>query len=159
MNERQHDQTLYTVATYVLESLALMFLVPEDEASPLPCCNRRVVVAFTGPFDGSLVLAASDDMLLELAANMLGLESGRVVTMDQQEDALKELVNVVCGNLLPAIAGKEPVFQIGAPEVRGAEQSPHRAGNTFSAGQAHLLTDAGSIELELFVSQPSAVLG
>ena len=48
-----------------------------------------------------------------------------------QKDALGEIVNVICGNLLPSIAGPEPVFDISAPEIleknaatQPAEQSP-----------------------------------
>jgi hypothetical protein len=158
MNQRQHDETVYSVAAETLESLALMFLVPEDEAAtPLPLCNRRVAVTFKGPFDGLLVLAASDGVLLDLAANMLGLESGCKPTLEQQEDALKELVNVACGNLLPAIAGKEPVFHINAPEMLVAWASSQTAESLLPAGEARLLTDAGILELSLFVGQPSPV--
>jgi CheY-specific phosphatase CheX len=158
MNKHQHDEAVYRVAADTLESLALMFLVPEDEAArPLPSCNRRVAVTFTGPFDGELTLAASDGLLPELAANMLGLENGCNPTLEQQEDALRELVNVVCGNLLPAIAGKEPVFHISAPVVLAAKPSPEAAGLLLPAGEARLLTDAGVLELSFFVGRPSPV--
>ena len=153
MNKHLHDETVYRVATDTLESLALMFLVPEEEAAnPLPPCSRRVAVKFTGPFEGMLILAASESVLPALAANMLGLENDSLPTTDQQEDALKELVNVVCGNLLPAIAGKEPIFHIDAPQVLVVEQA-HSTGNLLQAGQARLLADSGVLELSFFVDQ------
>jgi CheY-specific phosphatase CheX len=158
MNTHQYDEAVYRVAADTLESLALMFLLPEDEApQPCPLCNKRVAVSFTGPFDGMLILAVSEGVLSELAANMLGLENGYSPTLEQQEDALKELVNVICGNLLPAIAGKEPVFHIGAPEALTAESSPQAVGPLLPAGEARLLADAGVLELSLLVGRPSPV--
>lgn len=158
MDKNQHDETVYRVAADTLESLALMFLVPEDESpQPRPRCNTYVAASFTGPFDGVLTLAVSDSILPELAANMLGLEDGHGATPEQQEDALKELANVVCGNLLPAIAGKEPVFHIGAPEVLAAQSYQGAIGSLLPAGEACLLADAGILELTFLVRQPSAV--
>jgi len=158
MNKNKHDEIVYQVAADTLESLALMFLVPEDESpQPRPPCDRRVAVSFTGPFDGMLILAASGGVLPELATNMLGLENGHLPTLGQQEDALKELVNVICGNLLPAIAGKEPVFHIGAPSVLKTESSPQTFEPLPSAGEARLITDAGIMELSLMIGRPSLI--
>jgi len=60
-------------------------------------------VDFTGRFTGGMELALSASVLAELAANMLGAEEGTTLSADEQRDALRELANVVCGNLLPAI--------------------------------------------------------
>jgi hypothetical protein len=53
---------------------------------------------------------------------MLGLDVGEETTQDHRSDALKETMNVICGNLLPAIAGDEVVFDIGVPEILSADQ-------------------------------------
>lgn len=159
MNRNQHDETVYQVAADTLESLALMFLVPQEEApQPGPSCDKRVAVTFRGPFGGALVLAVSEGVLPELAANMLGLSDISDATAAQQEDALKELVNVICGNLLPAVAGTQPVFHISAPEVLKAGQWPQSAGQLSPAGEARLLADAGTLQLQFFVDQASEVL-
>ena len=36
---------------------------------------------------------------------------------EQKLDALKETINIVCGNVLPAIGGKEAVFDIAPPQI------------------------------------------
>lgn len=156
MNQPPHNEIVYQVAAETLESLAMMFLVPEDEAATPPACSRRVRVAYSGPWEGSLVVAASDNLLAELATNMLGLEAGMVAAPAQQIDALKELANVICGNLLPAIAGGEPVFHICGPEMLAPGPGPV-APDQLLAGTARLLTDAGVLEVEFFAGQTAAV--
>ena len=53
----------------------------------------------------------------ELANNMLGLDDDADITDAEQQDALKEILNVICGNVLPAIAGDQVEFNIEAPEI------------------------------------------
>ena len=117
MNE-EIKETLYNVAEDVLEKLAFIFSFPEDERENMDygvAIGARV--SFAGPFTGTLVMAVSAEALPELAGNMLGLEDDEETTLEQQQDALKELINVVCGNLLPAISGKQSVFNVNPPEI------------------------------------------
>ena len=154
MNTHEYDETLYQVAAETLESLALMFLVSEEESPQADAaCPKRAAVTFTGPFSGMLVLGASDGVLSELAGNMLGLPDMQVATPAQQEDGLKELTNVVCGNLLPAVAGDQPIFHISAPHV--VERQGQVSSDHLLAGAARLHAEAGTIELEFFVDERS----
>ncbi len=57
-------------------------------------------------------------MCPEIAANVLGLEPDDEFVRERPGDSLKELLNVTCGNLLPALAGEEPVFDLTVPELR-----------------------------------------
>ncbi len=101
-----------------LEKLAFMFAF-RDEGGEDPPKDSMVAgsVSFTGPFSGTLVTAMSIEVLQELAGNMLGLDDGEETTQDHRSDALGETLNVICGNLLPAIAGDEVAFDIGVPKV------------------------------------------
>ncbi len=110
-------QTLLEVTEQTCEVLAFMFPMPppEDECDSdedVAC----VGVEFSGPFDGALALRMPEEMMATLAANMLGLAPD-ATDRRQHEDAFKELCNVVCGNLLPAIAGSEPLFSVGSPHI------------------------------------------
>uniref|UniRef100_A0A7C4MR39 Chemotaxis phosphatase CheX-like domain-containing protein n=1 Tax=Desulfatirhabdium butyrativorans TaxID=340467 RepID=A0A7C4MR39_9BACT len=110
------NATLMEVASEMLESLAFMFSTPDttDFDPPESDAFRIVTVEFDGPFSGALVLMAAEETLPELTASMLGVEETEI-SSEQKEDALKETLNVVCGNLLPRIAGKEAVFDIARP--------------------------------------------
>ena len=77
--------------------------------------DSAVEISFRGPIQGSLVLAAAGRILPLLVANMLG-ESGEM-TRELQRDALGELANVICGILLPKLAGDREVFDLQAPRL------------------------------------------
>lgn len=101
------------VGVRTLEQLAFLFLVPIDAE-----CDHEdpieVRVEFEGLYKGAVYLRVSAPMAHEIAQNMLGIDgaSDRGVV----EDALKECVNVLCGNILPELFGKREVFKIHGPE-------------------------------------------
>ena len=64
------------------------------------------------------------EALAELTANMVGAEDPSDVPPEQQTDGLKELVNVICGNLLPVLAGAEVVFDVHAPILLNRGEIP-----------------------------------
>lgn len=148
MNEQIKD-IIYRVTEEVLEKLAFIFSSPEedrenisDDASVAAC------VSFTGPFTGSVVMTITSDTLPELAENMLGFDTEET-TVDQQHDALKELINVICGNLLPAIAGKQVVFNVDPPEI--LSDSVVRSDGQKPVSVAKLALEDGQCDIILFV--------
>jgi chemotaxis protein CheY-P-specific phosphatase CheC len=101
-----------------LEKLAFIFAMPEeDDIAPEEGETVDVAINFTGPFSGSMLILYPQSDLNELAANMLGLDDEDEIAGDQKLDALKETINIVCGNVLPAIGGKEAVFDIDPPII------------------------------------------
>lgn len=108
---------LLTAATSTFESLALLFAdVSPSAAQAAAPLAYAVQVAFSGPCTGTLDVAVSDDVAIALAANMLGFSPATVGADQQlQRDAVGELANVICGNVLPLIAGREAVFHLAAP--------------------------------------------
>jgi len=118
MNEKL-KKILTGIASETFEGLAFMFGFPEDDASAVS--NEDMIFAqvdFEGAFSGRVVLAVSRSPVEELTANMLGLEDEETdVSPEDQADALRETLNVICGNLLPAIGGKDTVFDIHSPEI------------------------------------------
>ena len=115
MNERVKD-ILTTVVIGTLKHLAFIFSYPEEENKGLLSNSTTVSISFTGPFSGRLVLKMSQIIALELTANMLGIDEDKVKT-EHQYDAMKETINVICGNLLPAIGGNQVIFHIDVPEI------------------------------------------
>ncbi len=117
------EEILSQVTIETLEKLAFMFAFSDEGEESHPTDFMATAsVSFTGPFSGTLVMMMSIEVLQELAANMLGLDDGEEITEDQRFDALKETMNVICGNLLPAIAGDKVVFDIDVPEVLPKDQ-------------------------------------
>jgi hypothetical protein len=149
---RPFDETLASVAERMFEGLAFMLPMPEADADGTPVPSPIAVrVAFDGPFAGTLVLVASEAMLPALARNMLGFDEGAEPPREKQMDALKELINVICGNLLPAIAGPAAVFDVRAPEVIGPDAALGPDGGPPLAATVRLTLDEGKAELSLYM--------
>ena len=101
-----------------LEKLAFIFATPEDEdIEPEAGETVDVAIRFNGPFSGNMLILYPEGDLDELAGNMLGLEDEDNIAGEQKLDALRETINIVCGNVLPEIGGKQAVFDIASPQI------------------------------------------
>ncbi len=115
MNE-QRIKDMARIVISSLESLAFMFSSLEQR-QPLDFEEAIIgAVAFSGEFSGRLAIAIAPSILSELAANMLGIDADEIGDV-HRHDALKETVNIICGNWLPSEAGTEAVFNIGEPHI------------------------------------------
>jgi hypothetical protein len=155
MNEKL-DQIITQISIDTLEKLAFMFAFPEDdgdETIQAADVNGYVHagVAFSGPFDGTLAIEMTLPELSELTVNMLGLDTDHEVTAEQRHDALKETLNVICGNMLPAIAGKQAVFNIEVPRIREPNESAAADSEQQPCSMVRLNLEVGRCCLYLFV--------
>lgn len=120
----EHEVLAKEVFCDVAEKTAFMFANPLDkgdlEEAGGPCV--QVVMHFTGAMKGSVSIAAPEGMKSELTANILGVDVDNPTVVAQADDALKELLNVTCGNLLTAIAGDGPIFDLSLPETIALEE-------------------------------------
>jgi CheY-specific phosphatase CheX len=144
--------TRATISTF--EDLGFVLPTPDvDEHQAAVALAWRARVAFRGPVTGWLEVRTTDRVADELAANMLG--STDAVAPEVKRDALGEIANVVCGNVVPALGTAADVFDLNAPEVQALE-----AGATRSVSEGALVLsiglDAGRAELELFVEGMTA---
>lgn len=103
-----------TAATF--EELALLFpsetLTEEQEQLPFAA---GVSVRFFGPKTGRLEVRVSERIPRELASNMLGADESADPQM--QRDALGELGNVLCGNVVSAMTNGVGVFHLHPPRL------------------------------------------
>ena len=143
------EQCLSRVTTATFEELALLFpeteLTDEQAAAPL---DVAVLVNFRGPEPGRLLLRASECILPTIAANMLGAEQSGATPL--QRDALGELANVICGNVLPAIFGADAIFHLDAPRLIEPGYMPVRD-DDHPAARVHFGVENGRTEALLFL--------
>jgi chemotaxis protein CheY-P-specific phosphatase CheC len=150
------EERMSQVAIDTLEKLAFMFAFSDEGGEDLPRDSAVAgSISFTGPFSGTLLVTMSIEVLQELAGNMLGLDDGEETTQDHRSDALKETMNVICGNLLPAIAGDEVIFDIGVPKVIPADQEMKKGAGVpdglAPSAEVNLDLDEGQCVLFLFL--------
>lgn len=126
-----HVQLLHESAADVLEKMAFMFSDPAtpDEIPWRESRFWRAVIRFEGPLKGTIAFFASADFAAVLAANVLGLER-RVINNEIAADALKELVNVICGEYCERAGGKQVIFNLTVPqlEIIPVEEARQQAG-------------------------------
>ncbi len=150
--ESQLKEKLYRASARTFEELA--FMLPSEkmgeEQAALPM-DRAVLVRFSGPFCGWLVLKVSGSLPPALAANMLGEDGPAPETA--QSDALKEAANVICGNFLPEIAGPQEVFRLAAPELMCAAAP---ASCPPPSVRTELGIEDGRCEVEFYSDAPCA---
>lgn len=119
------EQILSTVsATFleVVEQLTFMFGEPTHKSALLDADGDYVLaqLSFTGDVAGTLSLAVPGACVPEIAANILGLEPAEVEPDTMAADSLGEMLNVICGHVIMAIAGKRADFRLGSPRVVAA---------------------------------------
>lgn len=150
MNSLQLRTTLYSATASTFEALALLCpsaeISKEQRLAPLAGSAR---VTFDGPLRGMLVLGVTDDVLGAAATNMLGRDDAPVSSM--QRDAICELANVICGSLLPQIAGRRALFRLGVPEWLGGEGVPVTDGDEAPMSTTRVGLDEGRAEVALYI--------
>ncbi len=121
---------LAPVVTDVLGDLA--FMITDDEAPELPSGTvwMQAQVSYEGPARGTLRCWCTRDFATQLAANLLGIETEEGEALVAAEDALREFMNVLCGQLVTAWHGTEAIFNLTIPQVSECEQAPLLEGQT-----------------------------
>lgn len=138
-------QTLYEAAVYTFEQV--VFLLPEVPPDEIQRQRRVTAVAtigFTGPRPGRLQLLAAEGLLPRLTANMMGAD---VADPALQLDALGEIANIICGQVLPVL-DENGAFQQTPPEV--VSIGPDELGATV-APSAHLQLGVESSRADLLL--------
>jgi len=115
----QKQPTLEQTFISVVEKLTFMFgeqIEPDEiEAGPEPWVQSSI--GLTGDVTGSLAVIVPTSLQPEIAANILGLDAEGLDTKEVLDDALGEVLNVVCGHVIMALAGQGANFQITPPVI------------------------------------------
>jgi CheY-specific phosphatase CheX len=110
------SELLHRIASQVLENAA--FLLTEDgEGASLSTRVKNASVSFAGPQRGVVRLSASEELLLQLTADMLGIEPDDHSAAEQSGSALAELTNILAGALVAELFGTKTLCQLGVPEL------------------------------------------
>ena len=112
------QDTFQGVVTDILERYAFMFAeseAEEDNADPAGD-YLYVTISFKGLGNGSVSLAAPEMLCRELAANLLGVDVDDAGE-EAAQDALKELLNVVCGQLVETLFGNKGIVDLTVPAL------------------------------------------
>jgi hypothetical protein len=120
----------------IVETMA--FLTPLGPSQGPPPQALHIQVAAHGPRSGVVHLAADSSVATAMARNLLALEPDAPVADDDAREALRELANVLAGNLLPQVWG-EGEWRLDPPEPGAWPATPDTA--------VHLALAEGALSL------------
>ena len=148
----QWEPQLVETVQKTLEDLTFTFATPEGWEAPVFFGDEMGLgVAFKGHFEGYLYFVCAAESGREMTVNMLGLDDEETVPPEQIEDALKEVINIICGNILPVMAGAKAVFNIAAPEIQPPTQAPNCGRETEPVARIKMDLDGEPSYLFLFI--------
>ena len=152
MNDRLQQAAVQAVSN-VFETMFFVFLepLPPEEEGIVPTATDgewlHCLIGFAGRIRGKLRLWIPYGLACELATNFLGLETG--ASASQALDMVKELANMICGNLF-SIFDKQQTYILDLPTAELVPVGPE-GGNSGSAETLGLnfLAEEQRIRLEV----------
>ncbi len=97
--------------------MAFIFVNDPDEDTPTPKYTLQSSIQYSGPNKGRLVLRCDGRFAATLAANLLGVDPQDSEAEKGRLDALRELMNVFCGNFVTEAYGTDGLYELSIPEV------------------------------------------
>ncbi|MBD3420471.1 MAG: hypothetical protein GF398_10170 [Chitinivibrionales bacterium] len=120
MNDQDCKDTARQVISSVLENAAFIFADPMEAGSEPQLDSWQadgVALEFKGSAGGAMHMWAGSGFSRYAAANMLGVEEDDENASRKGLDALKEILNMIVGNLLTEVYGSEPVYDLSIPRT------------------------------------------
>ena len=116
---KKHEEILIKVSCDIFEKLSFMFgeVIDLDEAESDSDLFIKADMSFKWEKDGTVEIIVPSELAESLAKNILGIDESDNLDQVSPHDALKELLNTICGRLLPAIFGDENIFDLYPPQT------------------------------------------
>ncbi len=154
MTQEQRTATLTTVFSEVLADLAFMF--SDDDPDAVSAGNDtwlETEISYGGSQCGTLRFWCTREFSARLAANLLGTDPDEDIIETAANDAVKEFMNIVCGQFITATHGTEKIFDLTIPSLRELSEAPQlpdqpnlSSTTLFVEGQQVLLTYEPAVE-------------
>lgn len=116
------EQSIVNATLCVAETAAFLSVWQwSEEDGDLPDPDIAATMQFHGPFSGQLTLRVNSSLLPVLIQNMLGELEESDSPDAKAKDALCEVLNMICGNLLTNWQGEDAEFNLSPPEIVSTE--------------------------------------
>ncbi|MBN1980159.1 MAG: chemotaxis protein CheX [Chitinivibrionales bacterium] len=125
MQSASIETVVNEISCRILSETTYTFLDPlqQEQRPDLQLWEATGVgVDYHGVRSGHISLWADNNLKKIATSNMLGIEEGWTIEERKQNDALKEILNILCGNLITTIYGSTAVFELGLPVVLDRQQ-------------------------------------
>jgi len=110
-------EILTNIFSEVLSQFAFMFTDSQGEQNYPEDGSYLASISFYGEHKGDVELIAPKLFANELAENVLGIDSEEV-TEQIAGDAMKELLNIICGEIISVIYGTKAIYDLTPPKIK-----------------------------------------
>jgi len=117
----QQEAIIKKVCSDVFEQLAFMFaedLSPDEVEYGDDVQCMHAAMTFSGHQSGGIEIVIPVSLASQLAKNILGLGDEETLTEHSPEDALREMLNTICGRMLTSLFGEDAVFNLHVPMTK-----------------------------------------
>lgn len=111
---------LFNTSRMIFENAAFVLVDEPQQDDSAPCFDTTSIcsrVNFSGQATGMIAMRVSDKTARAAAGNMLALDDDECRDTGKCKDAVGEILNMICGNFLPAVFGDKAEFHIGQPHT------------------------------------------
>lgn len=125
MMQSNQQEIFKKVCCDVFEQLAFMFgeELDRDEVESNSDTFIKASMSFSGNVSGDIEIIVPSELAQKLACNILGLDDDVIQEQVSYADALKELLNTICGRMLTSLFGEEAVFDLHVPVTTELNES------------------------------------
>lgn len=135
------QEGLAEVLGETLETAAFMAIDPFADPPPWEGPVLRAEMTFDGPERGTVALAASPQLAVELTANLLGLEPDGEEARAKLRDGLGEILNMLVGVFVVRAFGEDAPCRIGLPKVTEVDAAAQDAAMAKAAPALSTVVD------------------
>ncbi len=114
---QERKEALSTLISDVLGELAFMVLDDDDPVIDPDGDWIECSVSYHGPVSGSLTCWCTREFANSLCMNLLGCDPSEDEGVDVG-DAIREFMNIICGQVITSWHGTKAVFNLSIPNVR-----------------------------------------
>ena len=147
------EKALKESAIKTFEDICFMYLEPEleDEQKNL-ALEAAAQVKFKGDYNGRLVVETRGGLFAAIAANMLGND---LPSFQQKNDALGEVANIICGNVVPSLGRKSgQEYKIESPAILSVDEIPAETEKPLA--QVTLNLSEGRADIKFFLDDKNS---
>lgn len=120
MIDQNRRESLNEIVVKVFEQTAFLFLERADLAGGISFDDMELIhvhISFSGDAEGEVSIILPLEMCRELSSNILGEDISEADERDKSIDAVKEILNIITGQLLTKLFGFKALFNLSAPQV------------------------------------------
>lgn len=151
----QIEKVLIESTVRTLEDLCFMYQEPElkDAQENLPLEAAAEVKYRSDDFTGKLLIETRGGLFSAIATNILSNDDP---ITQQKKDALGEIANIICGNIVPSLGGGGREYKIEPPRSLNKEDLLKEEWQEEPVAEITLNFNDGRADIKLFMDGYSA---